>query len=139
VGEDRLGEPIFWTPAMIADYLATTDRHIRAFDRDVEASKANVPPSVLANWKAFLAQWHDYFEANKAAWSAGHVHQAEQYRNQLRDWRNRLGKAAGFTLTSSKLPPRSSEPGWNWKSAAGGAAIVMGLLLMWALGRGRRF
>lgn len=136
---------LFWTPALVQDYLRQTNEHFEGFDRDMHAHRAagKVDDPTWMNWASFLAGWRAFYDEHRGGWSeywstGGVVDVAEQWRRDLIDWRKRMVKAG---MRPRSMAPKAADrtPLFTFSSgAAVGAFILMGGLLLWALKGGVR-
>ena len=126
----RVGGPLLWTPAMIADYMRQTQNSFGAVDRDYQAAKAagRLPPAELANWVAFRDGWQAFYTSNRSSWSGGTVDRAEDYRNQLAGWRQRVARYVTPTSPAPHIDPSSGL--WSFGGGAGfGVLLAVGVLV----------
>ena len=136
----KIGQMI-WAPAMVKQYLEQTNNHFEAFNRDAIKARGagRIDDPTWKNYVSFFKGWKRYFYDNQNPWSAGHVDLAKDFRTDLREWRNRIGRIKGVKLSSQKLPKRDSEPFMSALEKVGtGAMVLAGVAFMWWMATMRR-
>jgi len=126
----RIGQ-LIWTPSLVEDYLRQTGALVDAVDRDWHAGRAadKVSDAQWKNWAEWLANWRKFHSDSKGlgTWSGGTADRAEQYRRELKSWREAL-KRLGGKLESPQVPreptPIADSMGSLGRNLAIGAGII---------------
>ena len=125
---------------MVTDYMRQTNAQFEALNRDYAAAvKAKaVPEGIVKNWVAFRRSWEAFFQAGSSAWG-GTKDRAEDYREQLADWRAQLSRSYKPLSPPPHIKPKTSFSPGTWFQGAGvGVVIAVGLLVYLVSKTGRR-